>query len=63
MSDKISGVSIKIDGLTYTYEAHTMTKVVEILASQLKTIRAGKDQYGFPKYLYEIENFTVNYFK
>lgn len=62
MSNKISGVTVKIDGLNYTYEAHSLNRVVEILASQLAVLKGGVNEHGQQQYIYEIENFTVNYF-
>lgn len=61
---EICGVSIKIDGTTYSYEAHSFTRVAEILAGQLRVLDTGKvGDYGQTIYSHPIEEFTINYFK
>jgi hypothetical protein len=51
MNENICGVSVTIAGVTYTYEAHSFNKVVEILASHVGE--------NFPP----VDSFAVNYFK
>jgi hypothetical protein len=50
-NENISGVTVFIQGVPYTYEAHSFHKVAEILAGHL-----GED-------IARIDSFEINYFK
>lgn len=64
MEKQICSLSIVIDGMTYHYEAHSFTRVAEILASQLRVLNTGKtNDYGQTIYHYPIDSFTVQYFQ
>lgn len=63
MDKKISSLEIVIDGRSYFYEAHSYTRVAEILASQLRTLDTKQtDEYGHAIYTNPIDSFTVHYF-
>jgi hypothetical protein len=64
MEKQICSLSIVIDGITYHYEAHSFTRVAEILAGQLRVLDTGKtNDYGHTVYHYPIDSFTVHYFQ
>jgi hypothetical protein len=50
-NENISGVTVVIGGISYTYEAHSFHKVAEILAGHL-----GED-------IARIDSFEINYFQ
>lgn len=59
---QIVSLSITIDGTTYYYEAHSMHRVAEILAGQIKVLETGNtNEFGQPEYKTRIENFEVHY--
>lgn len=63
MDKKISSLEIVIDGTPYYYEAHSFTRVAEILAGQLRVLDTGKtNDYGHAIYTHPIDSFTVHYF-
>jgi hypothetical protein len=51
-NENISGVTVTINGTPYTYEAHTLDKVAEILGGSQAILTDGS----------RIESITVNYF-
>ena len=60
---KIAGMTVTVDGIPYTYEAHTMHKVAEILAGTLRVISTGEtDSMGQPTYSSTIDSFDIFYF-
>ena len=48
----ISGVTVTINGTSYTYEAHSLTKVSEILGGSALVLTEGA----------KIDGITINYF-
>lgn len=64
MSNRISSLSVTIDGTTYRYEAHTLNRVVEILSNTLQILDTGEtNAYGQTIYSNDIEDFQVHYFQ
>jgi hypothetical protein len=51
-TDNIAGVTVTINGTPYTYEAHSLDKVAEILGSSQAVLTDGS----------RIEGITINYF-
>jgi hypothetical protein len=51
-NENISGVTVTINGTAYTYEAHSLDKVAEILGGSQAILTDGA----------HIESVTVNYF-
>jgi hypothetical protein len=51
-NENISGVTVTINGTPYTYEAHSLTKVAEILGGSQAVLTDGA----------KIEGITINYF-
>lgn len=51
-SENISGVTVTINGTPYTYEAHSLTKVAEILGGSQAVLTDDS----------RIEGITINYF-
>lgn len=64
MEKEICSLEIVIDGVSYHYEAHSYTRVAEILAGQLRTLDTGKTtDYGHTIYSHPIESFTIHRFQ
>ena len=51
-NENISGVTVTINGTAYTYEAHSLTKVAEILGGSQAVLTDGSKNEGI----------TINYF-
>lgn len=51
-TENISGVTVTINGTSYTYEAHSLTKVAEILGASHTVLTDGA----------KIDGITINYF-
>jgi hypothetical protein len=51
-NENISGVTITINGMSYTYEAHSLNKVADILGGTYAVLDGA-----------HIDSITVNYFK
>jgi hypothetical protein len=51
-NENISGVTVVVSGTAYTYEAHTLDKVADILGGTFAILSEGS----------HIESVTVNYF-
>lgn len=63
MDKKISCLEIVIDGTSYFYEAHSYTRVAEILSSQLRVLDTETtDAFHQAIYTHPIDSFTVHYF-
>jgi hypothetical protein len=52
-NNNIAGVTVTVNGTAYTYEAHTLDKVADILGGTFAILSEGS----------HIEAITVNYFK
>jgi len=51
-NENIAGVTVTINGTAYTYEAHSLTKVAEILGASHTVLTDGA----------KIDGITINYF-
>ena len=51
-NENIAGVTVTVNGTAYTYEAHTLDKVADILGGTYAILSEGS----------HIESITVNYF-
>jgi hypothetical protein len=51
-NENISGVTVTVNGTAYTYEAHSLDKVADILGGTFAILSEGS----------HIESVTVNYF-
>jgi hypothetical protein len=52
-NNNIAGVTVVVNGTAYTYEAHTLDKVADILGGTYAILNEGS----------HIDSITVNYFK
>ena len=63
-TQQICSLSIVINGVPYHYEAHSFTRVAEILAGQLRVLDTGEvTEYGHAIYSAPIDSFTIHYFQ
>lgn len=56
---QICTLEIVIDGTPYYYEAHSVSRVAEILHGQVETLNSLNEQYNSNKF---IESFSIHYF-
>ena len=62
--DKISGISITIDGTQFSYEAHTFARCAEIIASTVEVLKTtNMREGGESRKPREIDSFVVHYFQ
>lgn len=63
MEKQIASLEIVIDGRSYFYEAHSYTRVAEILSGQLRVLDTETtDAFQQAIYTHPIDSFTIHYF-
>ena len=62
--DKISGITIVIDGTKFSYEAHSFERCADIIASTVEVLKTTNMREGeLSRKPRRIDSFTVHYFQ